>query len=288
MAFQRRPDPPITIGQILELAPGDRDNKQWVNGVLTCGICDVKPNKIGFSATLFDPDNTNVALVAKFFGSGIDRLEGQVITLSGGGMSWGEYKGACELAVGQKCRIECEGQAQPAFQAPPAPRASVPVRSATPAPSVANRGVSSPTAGHPAGRSTSEDIALGRSTNNAIALLSKFGADKPIDWLDSDDFRMRLYVLTSDLLNVEKAVASKPAPTSKQRAGGMSVRQPQPDAPAQEEAPPPPPAAPAPAPAPAARPVARGVPGPSGAAYPPAAAAVAGEVEDEIPFNGPR
>ena len=281
MAFQRRPDPPITIGQILELAPGDKDNKQWVNGVLTCGICDVKPNKIGFSATLFDPDNTNVALVAKFFGSGIDRLEGQVITLSGGGMSWGEYKGACELAVGQKTRIECEGQAQPAFQAPPAHRASVPVRSSAPATSVANRGVSSPTAGHPAGRSTSEDIAIGRATNNAIALLSKFGADKPIDWLDSDDFRMRLYVLTSDLLNVEKAVANKPAPTSKQRAGGMSVRQPAaPVAEVEEEQ------APAPAPAPApVNPVSRGVPGPSGAAYPPAAAAVAGEVEDEIPFN---
>ena len=282
MAFQRRPDPPITIGQILELAPGDRDNKQWVNGVLTCGICDVRPNKIGFSATLFDPGNTNVALVAKFFGSGIDRLEGQVITLSGGGMSWGEYKGACELAVGQKCRIECEGQATPAFQAPPAPRASVPVRSSAPATSVANRGVSAPMAGHPAGRSTSEDIAIGRATNNAIALLSKFGADKPIDWLDSDDFRMRLYVLTSDLLNVEKAVAQKPAPTSKQRAGGMSVRQPSaPVAEVVEEEP-----APAPAPAPvAARPVARGVPGPSGAAYEPAAPAVAGEVEDDIPFN---
>ncbi len=277
MAFQRRPDPPITIGQILELAPGDRDNKQWVNGVLTCGICDVKPNKIGFSATLFDPDNTNVALVAKFFGSGIDRLEGQVITLSGGGMSWGEYKGACELAVGQKTRIECEGQATPAFQAPPAPRASVPVRSSAPAPSVANRGVSAPTAGHPAGRSTSEDIALGRATNNAVALLSEFGADKPIDWLDSDDFRMRLYVLTSDLLNVEKAVASKPAPSSKQRAGGMSVRQPAaPVAEVEEEQ------APAPAPAPApARPVSRGVPGPSGAAYEPAAA---GQPEDDIPF----
>ena len=278
MAFQRRPDPPITIGQILELAPGDKDNKQWVNGVLTCGICDVKPNKIGFSATLFDPDNTNVALVAKFFGSGIDRLEGQVITLSGGGMSWGEYKGACELAVGQKTRIECEGQAQPAFQAPPAPRASVPVRSAAPSSSVANRGVSAPMAGHPAGRSTSEDIAIGRATNNAIALLSKFGADKPIDWLDSDDFRMRLYVLTSDLLNVEKAVANKPAPTSKQRAGGMSVRQPAaPVAEVEEEQ------APAPVPAPV-NPVSRGVPGPSGAAYPAQAAAGEVEEEDKIPF----
>ena len=281
MAFQRRSDPPITIGQILELAPGDKDNKQWVNGVLTAGICDVRPNKIGFSATLFDPDNTNVAVTAKFFGSGIDRLEGQVITLSGGGMSWGEYKGQCELAVGQKTRIECEGQATPAFQAPPAPRASVPVRSATPSASVANRGVSAPTAGHPAGRSTAEDIAIGRATNNAVALLAKFGADKPIDWLDSDDFRMRLYILTSDLLNVEKAVGSKPAPSSKQRAGGMSVRQPAPVAEVVEEEP-----APAPAPAPvAARPVARGVPGPSGAAYEPAAAT---ETEDDIPFNGPR
>lgn len=274
MAFQRRSDPPITIGQILELAPGDKDNKQWINGVLTCGICDVKPNKIGFSATLFDPSNTNVAVTAKFFGSGIDRLEGQVITLSGCGMSWGEYKGQCELAVGQKCRIECEGQATPAFQAPPAPRASVPVRTPAPAASVANRGVSAPTAGHPAGRSTSEDIALGRASNNAIALLAKFGADKPIDWLDSDDFRMRLYVLISDLLNVEKAVASKPAPTSKQRAGGMSVKQPAPVAEVVEEEP-------APAPAPV-KPVSRGVPGPSGAAYDPAPAGQ--QPEDDIPF----
>lgn len=139
-------------------------------------------------------------------------------------------------------------------------------------------------AGHPAGRSTSEDIAIGRATNNAIALLAKFGADKPIDWLDSDDFRMRLYILTSDLINVEKAVSSKPAPTSKQRAGGMSVRQPAaPVAEVEEEQ------APAPAPAPApVNPVSRGVPGPSGAAYPPAAPAVAGEPEDNIPFNGPR
>lgn len=285
MAFQRRPDPPITIGQILELAPGDKDNKQWVNGVLTCGICDVKPNKIGFTATLFDPDNTNVAVTAKFFGSGIDRLEGQVITLSGGGMSWGEYKGACELAVGQKTKIECEGQATPAFQAPPAPRASVPVRSAAPASSVANRGVSAPTAGHPAGRSTSEDIALGRASNNAIALLAKFGADKPIDWLDSDDFRMRLYVLTSDLLHVEKAVASKPAPTSKQRAGGMSVRQPAQVAEVEEEQVP---AWPNPAPVgtPATvKPVARGVPGPSGAAYPAAKDGIPGlEDDDKVPF----
>ena len=140
---------------------------------------------------------------------------------------------------------------------------------------MANRGVSAPTAGHPAGRSTSEDIAIGRATNNAIALLSKFGADKPIDWLDSDDFRMRLYVLTSDLLLVEKAVSSKPAPTSKQRAGGMSVRQPTaPVAEVEEEQ------APAPAPAPV-KPVSRAAPGPGGAAYEPAAA---GQPEDDIPF----
>lgn len=284
MAFQRRPDPPITIGEILELAPGDKDNKQWVNGILTCGICDVKQNKIGFSATLFDPDNTNIALLAKFFGSGIDRLEGQVITLSGS-MSWGEYKGAFELVVGQKTRIECEGQAQPAFQAPP-PARPAPYS----APQGATRVVGTPlppasrsaaTLGSPAGRSTSEDIALGRASNNALALLAKFGADKGIDWLDSEDFRMRAYVLTSDLLNVEKAVAHKPAPTSKQRAGGMSVRQPAPVAEVEEEQ------APAPAPA-TVRPVSRGVPGPSGAAYPPAAPAAAGEAEDEIPFNGPR
>ena len=282
MAFQRRQDPPITIGQILELAPGDKDNKQWVNGILTCGICDVKPNKIGFSATLFDPSNTNIALIAKFFGSGIDRLEGQVITLSGGGMSWGEYKGQCELAVGQKCRIECEGQAQPAFQAPPAPRPapySAPQGATrvvgTPLPSAARPAAP---AGLPAGRSTSEDIALGRASNNALALLAKFGADKPIDWLDSDDFRMRAYVLTSDLLNVENAVAHKPAPTSKQRAGGMSVRQPAaPVAEVEEEQ-----AAPAQAPAPApVKPVSRAAPGPGGAAYEPAAA---GQPEDDIPF----
>lgn len=284
MAFQRRQDPPITIGQILELAPGDKDNKQWVNGILTCGICDVKPNKIGFSATLFDPDNTNVALVAKFFGSGIDRLEGQVITLSGGGMSWGEYKGACELAVGQKTRIECEGQAQPAFQAPPAARPapySAPQGATrvvgTPLPSAARPAAP---AGLSAGRSTSEDIALGRSTNNAIALLSKFGADKPIDWLDSDDFRMRLYVLTSDLLHVEKAVAHKPAPTSKQRAGGMSVRQPAaPVTEVEEEQ------APAPVPAPV-KPVSRAAPGPGGAAYPVAKDGIPGLEDDDgdVPF----
>lgn len=242
MAFQRRPDPPITIGEILELAPGDKDNKQWINGVLTCGICAVQPNKIGFSATLFDPSNTNIALLAKFFGSGIDRLEGQVITLSGGGMSWGEYKGTSELAVGQKCRIECEGQAQPAFQAPPAAR---PAPYSAPQGATRVVGTPLPPAARPAaptGRSTSEDIALGRASNNALALLSKFGADKPIDWLDSDDFRMRAYILISDLLAIEKAVAHKPAPTSKQRAGGMSVRQPQPEAPAPVAPPPPAPA----------------------------------------------
>ena len=133
-------------------------------------------------------------------------------------------------------------------------------------------------AGHPAGRSTSEDIAIGRATNNAVALLSKFGADKGMDWLDSDDFRMRLYILTSDLINVEKAVASKPAPSSKQRAGGMSVRQPAPVAEVVDTE--------APAPAPAASPVARGVPGPSGAAFPPAAKdGIPGLDDDEkVPF----
>ncbi len=87
-------------------------------------------------------------------------------------MSWGESNGVCELAVGQKTRpIESEGQATPAFQSPTSPRASVPVRSALPC---RKRGKSrrfrDESAGHPAGRSTSEDIAIGRATNNAIAL----------------------------------------------------------------------------------------------------------------------
>lgn len=276
MAFQRRQDPPITLAEVLELQPGDRDNKTWVNGVLTVGICDVKQQRQGFSAVLFDPENTQIQVNAKFFAFGIDKLEGQVVTISGQGMSWGEYKGACELCVGQKCSIQPVGQAQGAPQ--PAQQAS-PARSYAPARQAAPVARAAAPAGHPAGvRSQAEDIALGRASNNAVSLLREFVKEKGLAWLESTEFSATLYVLTSDLLAVEKAVAHKPAPTAKQRAGGMSVR-PAAAAPAAqevEEEPAPQPAPPPPAP----KPVARAQPGPAGAAYAPAAAAET----DDIPF----
>lgn len=268
------------------MQPGSGDNKTWVNGVLTVGVCDVRQGRTAYECTLFDPENPQIAVAARFPGRQSFPFEGAVVVLTGQGMSFGEYKGKVELSCGQKIVVSPVGQ--PSAQPSPQPYQQAPAPAYQPQglPQGAQRVQGVPLAqgtapmARPAVSSQAEDIALGRAMNNAVALFiaahKQEGGGLDLD-LDNDALKVsqELYLIASDLLSVERAVRSRPAPTPKQRAGGMTPGVQQPQAPAPVEAPQPPPPAPAP--------VARAATDATGAAYPQAPAAGPDDMDD-IPF----
>lgn len=115
-------DETTTIGEILELAPGDRENKAWINGRFVAVVRHAQARKsqqggFFYTAILHDPDSPDISIEA----SGSCNLvpyEGKVVEISGSSMSRDEYKGKPVIRMGSKVRVATMGAAAPAAAAP--------------------------------------------------------------------------------------------------------------------------------------------------------------------------
>jgi hypothetical protein len=121
-----------TLGALLEMQPGDQQNKVWLNEGFDALVSNVasRPTSRGapmITCWLSDPDNDQIGIGAKLFGRRAFNFEGQVCAFSGQGMSLGEYNGRSELTIGEKTLVQAIGQ-----QGPPQRQAGPPARSGPP------------------------------------------------------------------------------------------------------------------------------------------------------------
>lgn len=105
----------ITIGEILEMRPGDRQNATWINEDFEAVVSDVKrgSGKAPSTAVLTDPHNSGIAILGNFFGTDPSRFDGKVCHFSGKGMTRTEYKGTQQVTIGEKATIQVVGDARP-------------------------------------------------------------------------------------------------------------------------------------------------------------------------------
>lgn len=105
----------ITIGQILEMTPGDRQNATWINDEFEAVVSDIKrgTGKAPSTAVLTDPHNNGIAIVGNFFGTDPSRFAGKICHFSGKGMTRTEYKGVQQVTIGDKATIQVVGSASP-------------------------------------------------------------------------------------------------------------------------------------------------------------------------------
>jgi hypothetical protein len=129
-----------TIGAILEMQPGDQQNKVWLNEGFDALVSNVtsRPTAKGapmITCWLSDPDNDQIGIGAKLFGRRAFNFDGQVCAFSGQGMSLGEYNGRSELTIGEKTLVQAIGQqGPPQRQAGPPARQNPPPRTNPPTP----------------------------------------------------------------------------------------------------------------------------------------------------------
>lgn len=123
-------DEQTTIGAILEMTPGDKDNPAWVNGEFAATVTDLatrqtKTGQTMFTGTLADAD-TGAQIAFSCFGRKVFPPAGSEVLIGGQGISLGEYNGNPQLTFGQKATInKTGGNPAPMGQKPP-PRANTP------------------------------------------------------------------------------------------------------------------------------------------------------------------
>lgn len=190
----------MTIGEILELTPGDRQNTTWVNDDFEAVVSDVKrgQGKAPSTAVLTDPHNPGIAIVGNFFGTDPSRFAGKIVHVSGKGISRTEYKGTQQVTMGDKATIQIVGDAKPG--------------------SAGKAGASGA-----AGSSSSaiHGATVGMAVNQAAAILREFppcDQGKEHDYFTGTAFSKDLWTIASDIIRISRVLeAGKIAESPKTR-----------------------------------------------------------------------
>ena len=200
----------ITVGQILEMEPGDKQNATWINDDFEAVVSDVKPGNGNAPAQAFltDPHNDSIAIKASFFNRDLDRFDGKICHFSGKGMTRTEYKGTQQVTIGDKATVQVVGSAgasKPQEQA----TGQAPRSSATASPE-ASKKIHGETVGMAINRAT-EIIREHYVTN--------FEPAQKIKYFGSPDFSRDLWTIASDIVRIARIMeAGKLADTPKHRA----------------------------------------------------------------------
>lgn len=106
---------PTTISEIIRLPPSDgRDNKTWVEGAFQGVVKNARERKGGNRGTVFytceleDPHDSN-AFVEATGDTDFTRMEGQLVEVSGSGISREEYKGKPQVKMGRSAVVTVVG-----------------------------------------------------------------------------------------------------------------------------------------------------------------------------------
>ena len=150
-------DEQTTIGAILEMQPGDRENPCWVNGEFHARVEQAQQrqgNKGAFFTGSLVDDDIGAQIAFTAFGRKMFPPQGSLVNIGGQGISLGEYNGNLQLTIGQKATVN---RVNASVAAPPARSAASP--RATPSSARQNA---------PAGQGTAYlGVTVGMSLNNA-------------------------------------------------------------------------------------------------------------------------
>jgi hypothetical protein len=106
----------ITLGQVLELEPGQNGSKTYVNDEFDAIVEVVEEKKSRTSGKAFwitqlvDPHNSRIALECAFFRNP-GQYNGKVCHFAGGGMTREEYNGKQKLGLGRDTKVQIVGKA---------------------------------------------------------------------------------------------------------------------------------------------------------------------------------
>lgn len=102
-----RDEPMLTLAEVCEMQPGDKDNPAWINPGFCATVATItkKPTKTGsmWVCELTDPDSGAQAKMAVFTAPKFSA--GALIEVSGQGMRRDEFRGKCQVKVSQKTEI---------------------------------------------------------------------------------------------------------------------------------------------------------------------------------------
>lgn len=206
----------ITIGEILEMSPGDRQNAVWINDDFEAVLSDPKrgQGKAPNTAVLTDPHNSGISILGNFFGVDPAKWANKVVHISGKGISRTEYKGTQQVTIGDKATIQVVGDAKPG-QAPKGGAA----------------GSSGGVSGNPHGAQ------VGMAINQACGLIKEADGQMTMDYLKSVQFSQDLYIVASDILRIARVLeAGKLADSPKHRADPDAKKREEEERKAKEEA----------------------------------------------------
>lgn len=181
----------ITIGQILEMTPGDRQNATWINDEFECVVSDVKrgSGKAPSTAVLTDAHNSGIAILGNFFGTDPSRFAGKVCHFSGKGMTRTEYKGTQQVTIGEKATIQIVGDAKPG--------------------SAGKAGGSGASGGAGSSSSAIHGATVGMAVNQAAAILREFPAcanGEEHAYFTGTGFSKDLWTIASDIIRISRVL----------------------------------------------------------------------------------
>jgi hypothetical protein len=189
----------ITVAELLEMQPGDKQNAVWINDDFEAVMTDLKPGQKVTTAILSDPHSPNIRIAATFFGRDCARFDRKLVHFSGKGMTRTEYKGTQQITIGDKATVQVLG--------------------AAPAGAAKNNPATGGASGGASGSSVIHGATVGMAINQATAAIAKAkGNEFTPAYLNSSAFAQDLHFTASDIIRVSRALeAGKLAPKAADR-----------------------------------------------------------------------
>lgn len=222
----------LTVGQVLELAPGDKQNATWINPGFVGQIESIESftsNKGDrfFNVGVVDPDNANIA-IGTLLSNDPKFKEGDIVEFSGKGLRRTEYKNKAQFSTGRDTDIIVtrSGVSHPATRSAATNGAARPAanggQSAPPSSSGSPSAAHAPIFGATVGMAMKEALALAVMEHGGIpALDDTTNPDASPSPLKDPAFWGRVHEIASDICRVSLLIEKgKIAPAIKARAPG--------------------------------------------------------------------
>lgn len=200
----------ITIGEITEMNPGNRDNPVWINGEFEAVVSNVQTKqtrngKTYYTCTLADPYSQNIAIDCTCWSNLLSNKGGTHCLFGGQGIQLELYNNNVKLVIGDKARINVVGQTQ--GQSQPQQRQGGYQQRQQP------HGQQRQQQTQPA---TINGQTVGMAINNSMQAIGNWQYDQT--WYDSPEFSRTLHQMASDIIRVSAMLEKgKLAPSPKDR-----------------------------------------------------------------------
>jgi hypothetical protein len=210
----------LTIGQLLEIAPGAKGAPVWINDPFEGVVTIVKQDAKKATLSISDPHSPHIKVGATVWARDCGPFAGCLCYFSGQGMSRTEFKGAQEVTLGEKATIQVVGRPPAGGMLAPAPQsAPAPAPRAASAGPGRSAGPSAPIHGATVGAAINQAIGIIRDSHPQDSYYESPKFSKDLHVIASDIIRVALYLESGHLATPakdrakEEAPAPAPAPT---------------------------------------------------------------------------